>query len=84
MNHTHIEQSFSDEVMTQIPEAKQVLQDLGINRTHTRLQIQAEASSLDTDWGGLFFGAYTYKKHRRNPQCVIAVSALGGGDVRGI
>lgn len=49
MNHTHIEQSFSDDVMTQIPEAKQVLQDLGINRTHTRLQIQAEASSLDTD-----------------------------------
>ncbi|MEY2845299.1 MAG: hypothetical protein RL076_845 [Chloroflexota bacterium] len=49
MDHTHIEQSFGDDVMTQIPEAQQVLQDLGIRGTHTRLQIQAEASSLDTD-----------------------------------
>lgn len=49
MDRTNLEQSFGDEVMTHIPEAQHVLQDLGIAGTHTRLQIQAEAASLDTD-----------------------------------
>jgi hypothetical protein len=49
MDHTNVEQSFGDDVMTHIPEAQHVLQDLGIAGTHTRLQIQAEAASLDTD-----------------------------------
>jgi hypothetical protein len=49
MDHTQVAQSFADDVMTQIPEAQQVLKDLGIHGSHTRLQIQAEAASLDTD-----------------------------------
>jgi len=35
--------------MTQIPEAQHILKQMGIQGSHTRLQMQAEASSLDTD-----------------------------------
>ncbi|MCX6016440.1 MAG: hypothetical protein NT020_12775 [Chloroflexales bacterium] len=47
MDHVKHEQSFGDEIMTQIPEAQHILKQMGIQGSHTRLQMQAEASSLD-------------------------------------
>jgi hypothetical protein len=49
MDHAQHAQSFGDEIMTQIPEAQHVLKQMGIQGSHTRLQMQAEAASLDTD-----------------------------------
>jgi len=49
MDHVQHAQSFGDEIMAQIPEAQQILKQMGIQGTHTRLQMQAEAASLDTD-----------------------------------
>jgi hypothetical protein len=65
MDHTHVEQSYSDEVMTQIPEAEQMLRAMGIERSHTRLQVQAEASSLDTE---TMMAALDLKLRRHKPQ----------------
>lgn len=65
MNHTHVEQSYSDEVMTQIPEAEQMLRAMGIERSHTRLQVQAEAASLDTE---TMMAALDIKLRRHKPQ----------------
>jgi len=49
MDHAQHEQSFGDEIMLQIPEAQRLLKQMGIQGSHTRLQLQAEAASLDTD-----------------------------------
>jgi hypothetical protein len=49
MDHVKHDQSFGDDIMMQIPEAQQMLKQMGIQGSHTRLQMQAEASSLDTD-----------------------------------
>ena len=49
MDHVQHAQSFGDEIMAQIPEAQQILKQMGIQGSHTRLQMQAEAASLDTD-----------------------------------
>lgn len=49
MDHVQPEQSFGDEIMLQIPEAQLMLKQMGIQGSHTRLQMQAEAASLDTD-----------------------------------
>ena len=65
MDHTHVEQSYSDEVMTQIPEAETMLRAMGIERSHTRLQVQAEASSLDTE---TMMAAMDIKLRRHKPQ----------------
>ena len=65
MDHTHVEQSYIDEVMTQIPEAEKMLRAMGIERSHTRLQVQAEASSLDTE---TMMAAMDIKLRRHKPQ----------------
>ena len=65
MDHTHVEQSYSDDVMTQIPEAEQMLRAMGIERSHTRLQAQAEAASLDTE---TMMAALDLKLRRNKPQ----------------
>ena len=65
MDHTHVEQSYSDEVMTQMPEAEQMLRNMGIERSHTRLQVQAEAASLDTE---TMMAALDLKVRRQKPQ----------------
>ena len=49
MDHVKHDQSFGDDIMMQIPEAQQMLKQMGIQGSHTRLQMQAEAASLDTD-----------------------------------
>lgn len=65
MDHTHVEQSYSDEVMTQIPEAEQMLRTMGITPSHTRLQVQAEAFSVDTE---TMMAALDLKLRRHKPQ----------------
>lgn len=49
MDHTELDQSYGDELMQQMPETSNMLRTMGIQKTHTRLRIQAEASSLATD-----------------------------------
>jgi hypothetical protein len=51
--------------MTQIPEAEKMLRAMGIERSHTRLQVQAEASSLDTE---TMMAAMDIKLRRHKPQ----------------
>jgi len=49
MDHVHVEQSFSDEILKEMPEVHEMLAALHIEGSHNRLQIQAEAAGLDTD-----------------------------------
>jgi hypothetical protein len=49
MDHAHLEQSYSDELLKEIPEVHEMLATMHIEGSHNRLRIQAEAASVDTD-----------------------------------
>jgi hypothetical protein len=49
MDHVHLEQSFSDEILREMPEVHAMFSALHIEGSHNRLHIQAEAAGLDMD-----------------------------------
>jgi hypothetical protein len=49
MDHMHIEQSYSEEILREMPEVHETLSALHIEGSHNRLNIQAEAAGLETD-----------------------------------
>lgn len=49
MDKNKLDQSYGDELIQQMPETEHMLRNLGIHKTHTRLRIQAEESSMVTD-----------------------------------
>ncbi|MFM2309793.1 MAG: hypothetical protein RLY87_1915 [Chloroflexota bacterium] len=49
MDRVHLEQSYSDEILKEMPEVHEMLSSMHIEGSHNRLRIQAEAAGLETD-----------------------------------
>ena len=49
MDHVHLEQSYSDDILKEMPEVHEMLASMHIEGSHNRLRIQAEAAGVDTD-----------------------------------
>jgi hypothetical protein len=49
MDHLHPEQSYSEEILKEMPEVHETLAALHIEGSHNRLTIQAEAAGVETD-----------------------------------
>lgn len=49
MDHAHLEQSYCDEILKEMPEVHEMLSSMHIQGSHNRLRIQAEAAGVETD-----------------------------------